>query len=42
MTQYIDSYSGNRVDKWGESNIQYHGTDDYFIPNDLPIKADSE
>jgi len=35
-TQYIDTISGKRVDQWGESNIQYHGVDDFLITSDLP------
>ncbi len=41
MTQYIDSFTGNRVDPWGENNIQLHGTDDINISNDFPSKADA-
>lgn len=42
-TQYIDTFSGRRVDQWGEKNIQFHGVDDPLqILNDQPIKRDLE
>lgn len=42
-TQYIDTFSGRRVDMWGEKNIQFHGVDDPLqILNDQPIKRDLE
>lgn len=34
-TQYIDTFSGKRVDNFGDHNIQFHGTDDYQFQSDF-------
>ncbi len=34
MTQYIDAFTGKRMDQMGQANIGFHGTEDHNVEKD--------